>query len=169
MKRLSTIVVLPFLLLFALGSTGVPPTGFVGDWVLNRSKSEGLTGGLGNAEIIIHVTLDNKHLTTDQKIKIRGREQPSQPLVYNLDGTESNVEVVRPLAGTMSLKARILEKGQMLELTSTIDGENDGKPVTVITKEYWELVEGGKAMVITRTRETPGKSEQFKLYFEKVK
>lgn len=140
---------------------------YAGTWVLDRSKSEGLTGTLGNADLMLIVTQDEKTLTTDQRIKIRGREQPSNPLSWNMDGTESEAEVVRPLAGTMKLKARFLEKGRVLELKSTIDGFDKGKEVSVITKEYWELTSGGKALKILRTRETPGKSQQFTLFFVK--
>jgi hypothetical protein len=140
---------------------------FEGTWVLNRAKSEGLTGGLANAEIVLIVTQNTKKLTAEQKIRVRGREQPSQSLTYNLDGTETTEEVVRPLAGTMHLRAKVLEKGAVLELRSTISGDDRGKETAIITKEFWELAENGKVLKITRIRETPSKTQQFKLYFEK--
>ncbi len=163
MKRLPAYI---FLLTLTL-SVGAAPVKFEGTWVLNRNKSEGLTGGLAGAEIILVVTQDDKRLTIEQKTKIRGREQPSEPLTYNFDGTETTAEVVRPLAGTIRLQARVLEKGKTLELRSTINGDNQGKEVTIITKEYWEILEGRKALKITRIRETGLKTQQFKLYFEK--
>jgi hypothetical protein len=159
---ISSVLILGFVF-----SAAAAPAKFAGTWTLNRSKSDGLTGGLANAEIVMIVTQDEKKLTADQRIRIRGREQPSQPLTYNLDGSESTVEVVRPLAGTLHLHAKLLEKGQTLQLRSTIEGNNLGKEYSVVTKEYWELAENGKALKITRIRETPEKTQQFKLYFEK--
>jgi len=88
-------------------------------------------------------------------------------LTYNLDGSETTAEVVRPLAGTMHLKARVLQEGRGLELRSTITGNDQGNKVTIITKEYWEIAGGGKALKITRVRTTPDTSVQFRLYFEK--
>jgi hypothetical protein len=167
MKRLSVSCVLFSYAIVALYSVSAAPAKFQGTWVLSRAKSEGLTGGLANAEIVLVVTQTEKQLTAEQKIRIRGREQPSQPLTYNLDGTESTAEVVRPLAGTMYLKAKLLEKGRALNLLSTISGDNQGKEVTIITREHWELDEGGKALKVLRIRETAGKTQQFKLYFER--
>jgi len=167
MKRLVVNCVLISFALTVLCVAATAPVKFEGTWLLNRKKSEGLTGGLADADIILVVTQDDKKLTADQKTRIRGREQPSQPLTYNLDGSESTADVVRPLAGTMRLHAKVLDKGRTLELRSTITGDIENKEVTIITKEYWELLEGGKALKITRIRETPEKTQQFKLFFEK--
>ncbi len=54
---------------------------FDGTWVLNRAKSSGLTGALGNAEIRLLVSQDSKELTVEQKLVIRGREQDSPLMV----------------------------------------------------------------------------------------
>jgi hypothetical protein len=167
MKKLLPACITISLAMITLISVNAAIARFNGTWILNRSKSEGLTGALANAEIILVVTQDNKKLVAEQKIRVRGREQPSQPLIYNLDGSETTVEVVRPLAGTMHLQAKVLEKGQVLSLRSSISGENRGKEVAINTKEYWELAEGGRVLKITRVRETPEKTQQFKLYFEK--
>lgn len=166
-RRISAKSFVLYFLIAAIVPAGAAPGSFEGAWVLNRAKSRGLTGGLSNAEVILVVTQNPKQLTAEQKIIIRGREQPSQQLTYNLDGSESTAEVVRPLAGTMHLRARSLENGRSLELRSTISGENQGKEVTIVTKEVWELAESGKALRILRTRETPDRTQQFRLYFDK--
>lgn len=139
---------------------------FEGTWVLNREKSSGLTGALGNAEIRLVVTQDDKQLTAEQKIIIRDREQPSQELIYKLDGSENEVEVSRPLAGTMKLKAKWIESSKTLELQSSITGENEGQPATVTTQEQWQLV-GGDTLKITRNRKSPQGIQSFKLFFQK--
>lgn len=138
---------------------------FDGTWALNREKSSGLTGALGNAEILMVVTQDAKQLTAEQKIIIRDREQPSQELVYKLDGSETEAEVSRPMAGTMKLKAKWLEQSKALELHSVISGENQGKPATISTLEQWQLI--GDTLRIIRTRKTPQGTTTFKLVFQK--
>jgi len=153
--------------LIAICAAGAAPSKFAGVWVLNRSKSAGLTGALANAEIRLVVTQDDKQITTEQKIIIRGREQPSQEFIYKFDGSETTAEVVRPLAGTMNLKARWIEATKTLELTSKITGDVSGKEATITTREQWRLVESGKALKIIRTRETPQGKQQFKLHFDR--
>ena len=116
--------------------------------------------------MLLEVTQTHLELTVEEKIKIRGRVQPSQPRQFRLDGRESTVEVSRPLAGTMELEARLIAKGRSLQLKSTISGDNQGEPVTLITKEYWELTDNGK-LKITRLRELGEKSQQSVLIFDK--
>ncbi len=140
---------------------------FDGAWVLNRAKSSGLTGALGNAEIRLLVSQTEKELTVEQKLVIRGREQDSPQMVYKLDGSENQAEVVRPLAGTSKLKARWVASSKTLELSSTITGEVDGKTATVTTKEFWQLSPTGEALKVTRIRQSPQGTQSFKLLFEK--
>lgn len=167
MKRLSAICVVTLMALIAARAGSAPPPKFAGVWVLNRSKSAGLTGALANAEIRLIVTQDDKQITAEQKVIIKGREQPSQEFFYKLDGSETTAEVVRPMAGTMKLKAKWIEYSQTLELTSIITGDNEGKETTITTKEQWQLRENGKVLQIVRTRETPQGRKLFGLHFDK--
>jgi hypothetical protein len=153
--------------MIAVCGAAAAPSKFAGVWVLNRSKSEGLTGALQNAEVRMIVAQDDKQITTEQKVIIRGREQPSQEFTYKFDGSETTAEVVRPLAGTMKLKAIWIESSKTLELISTITGEAGGQEATITTREQWRLAEGGKALKITRARETPQGKQQFKLHFDR--
>lgn len=150
---------------FAQKKSTVPR--FAGTWVLNREKSAGLTGQLGNAEIRLVVAQDAKSLSAEQKVVLRGREQPSQELNYKLDGTETEAEVVRPLAGTMKLKAKWVESSKTLELISTITSDAEGKPASITTKEQWQLIGDGEALKVTRIRQSPQGTQTFKFYFEK--
>ncbi len=171
MKRMKTAAIFVFVLLTAVSVLGqtkqaksaIPK--FEGTWVLVPEKSSGLTGGLSKAEIHMVVTQNDSQLTAEQKIIIRQREQPSQELVYQLDGSENGIEVVRPLAGTMKLKAKWLESNKVLELHSSITGENEGKPATISTLEQWQLV--GDTLRIIRTRKSPQGTLTFKLIFQK--
>lgn len=168
MKTMKAMALCVFVLMAALavyGQTKSAIPKFDGTWVLDREKSSGLTGALGNAEILMVVTQDAKQLTAQQKIVIRDREQPSQELIYKLDGSESEAQVSRPMAGTMKLKAKWLEKSKVLELHSVISGENEGKPATISTLEQWQLI--GDSLRIIRTRKAPQGTMTFKLVFQK--
>lgn len=167
MKRISASCIVASLALIAVCAANAAPSKFAGVWKLNRDKSDGLTGALANAEIRLIVTQDDKGITTEQKTIIRDREQPSQEFSYKLDGSETTAEVVRPLAGTMSLKARWIEAAKILELVSTITGDNNGREVTITTRERWQLAENGKALEIIRTREAPQGKQRSKLYFDR--
>jgi hypothetical protein len=167
MKKLLAVCVLAISALIIARAASVAPPKFAGVWVLNRSKSAGLTGTLANAEIRLIVTQDDKQITTEQKVVIKGREQPSQEFLYKLDGSETTTEVVRPMAGTMKLKAKWVEASKTLELTSTITGDDNGKEMTVTTTEQWRLVENGKVLQIVRTRETPQGKKLFGLHFDR--
>lgn len=87
-------------------------------------------------------------------------------MVYRLDGTETTGEVSRPIAGTVELQARMLDKGRQIELKSTISGDNQGEVVTLITREFWELIDNDRTLKITRSREYGDKSTQSVLIFE---
>lgn len=171
MKRMKTAAIFALMVLAAVTALGQTKQAksampkFEGTWVLVPEKSAGLTGALSKAQIHMVVTQNDKQLTADQKMIIRDREQPSQELVYKLDGGENQIEVVRPLAGTMKLKARWIETTKTLELQSTITGENEGKPATISTQEQWQLT--GDTLKIIRNRKSPQGIQTFKLVFQK--
>lgn len=144
-----------------------PVDRMTGTWSLNRPLSEGLTGGLNGAEVQLVVERQGMELTVEQVVRIRGRRVPAEPLRYRLDGRESTAEVVRPLAGTMELAARLIEKGRVLELKSSISGDNQGQPVTLLTRETWELIEQDAQLQVVRVREWNGQTQQSKLVFQR--
>lgn len=147
------------------------PMKFTGNWILNRAKSEGLTGAMEGAEILLAVSQDDKRIHVEQKVNIRGRRQPSQELIWNLDGSETTAEVVRPMAGTMHLTAKWNEAARTLDLHSSIGasikGDDQGKEVSVTVKEIWELLDNGKSLKITRLRNSPQGRQAFRLFFDK--
>lgn len=150
-----------------LSSVNAAPLKYSGSWVLNREKSEGLTGAMDGAEILIVVSQDDKRIHVEQKVNIRGRQQPSQEMIWNLDGSETTAEVVRPMAGTMRLKAKWNEAGKTLDLHSSIQGNDQGKEISVTVKEIWELLDNGKSLKITRLRTSPQGRQAFRLFFDK--
>ena len=165
MKKFS--LIFSALALICFQTTGAEPLKYDGIWLLNRDKSQGLTGGLAGAEITLVVSQDSKRIHVEQKIGIRGRLQPSQELIWNLDGSKTTAEVSRPMAGTMNLTARWIEAGKILELNSSIEGTDQGKEVAVSTRELWQLLNHGKSLKITRTRNSPQGRQSFTLFFDK--
>jgi hypothetical protein len=67
----------------------------------------------------------------------------------------------------MELAARLIEKGRVLELKSTISGDNQGQPVTLLTRETWELIEQDAQLQVVRVREWNGQTQQSKLVFQR--
>ena len=186
MKRLRMLIILVVSLVGATSIPGGRPLtvaagqtdGFAGTWRLNRDRSEDLAGGLPGAEYVVEVAIHQAELTIEEKIRIRGRWQPSQPRLFYLDGRRSTAEVSRPIAGTMELEARRLDpdtagsnkkngRAGILELKSTLSGDNRGTPVTLMTREFWELIDGGQALKILRIREIGEKSQQTTLVLER--
>lgn len=167
MKKILVSIILWGVVLSIVCSGAAAPPKFAGTWILNRNKSEGLTGGLADAEVRLVVTQDERLLSYEQQVLIRGRQQPAQELTYRMDGEETTAEVVRPVAGTMYLKAKWLEATKSLELVSTIAGESSGKEVKITTQEQWQLLENGKALRVTRTRTSPQGRQVSRLYFDK--
>ncbi len=154
-------------ILLSLHAPAAAPPSYAGTWKLVREKSDGLTGGLAGADVQLVVKQDAEKIYVEQIVTIRGRRQPSQELIWRLDGSESSADVSRPLAGSMTLKARWLEGLKTLELYSSISGDDQGKEVAVVTKESWELLQNGKALRISRTRNAPQGRHSSKLWFEK--
>lgn len=164
----NTILLAAAFMLLILPAKSAAPANYGGIWKLNREKSQGLMGMLPGAEFYLAVSQDEKRIHVEQKIRIRGREQPSQELIWNLDGGESTAEVSRPMAGTMHLKARWNEGARSLELLSVIKGDDLGKTVNLSTHEVWELLNNGKSLRITRTRTGLEKKQTSTLVYERT-
>jgi hypothetical protein len=142
-------------------------TNFAGTWELDKSKSEGFQGPQGNIESVTYViTQDDKQLTWESKTLVGGQER-AQTYKYNLDGSESTVEVAGRMPGKATLKAKWLGEGKTLELSSVRNLNFQGNEVTITTKEHWELAEEGKVLKIHRTTESPRGTQEAKLTFNK--
>lgn len=87
---------------------------------------------------------------------------------YRLDGKETTLEMTERMPGTVALKAKWKNAGQVLDLTTTrYVTTPQGDDLTLTTKEQWELAEGGKLLKIRRTMETPMGARQSELVFKK--
>src|SRR5215471_18103043 len=154
MKRILVSFGVICILALAISAIGAEPANFAGTWVLDKSKSTGLQGRMANADVTLVVTQDGKKLVVETKVSMDGQARPSQPYAYNLDGSETSVEVQGQMPGTAKLKAKWLDGGKSAELTRTQNANIQGNDVTITTTDHWELADGGKVLKVHRVTDS---------------
>jgi hypothetical protein len=167
MKRLLLFCILVTALVVEVLAAGPAPANFSGTWVLDKTKSEGLSGAMAGADVTMVVTQDAKQLTTETTITGGQREVPVQKATYNLDGSETTVEMTGRMPGKATLKAKLMGDGNILELNSVQTGNIQGNDVTITRLDHWELAEGGKVLKVHRKTESPRGAQESKLVFNK--
>lgn len=152
---------------------------FAGTWVLDKTKSEGLRGPMANAEVMMVVTQTDKDLSVETKVVMPegaegGAGRPGgggggglQTSAYKLDGSDVTGELTGRMPGKFTNKAKWLDDGKKLELTSIRNVNFQGNDVALTTTEHWELLEGGKVLKIHRTSESPRGTQETTLLFNK--
>ncbi|MGH9932281.1 MAG: hypothetical protein ACREA9_24025 [Pyrinomonadaceae bacterium] len=165
MKRISAAVALFCVLV--VGSVSAAGTNFSGTWVLDKAKSEDLQGRMANVDQEWAVTQDAKTLTVDKSFSGGEQPIPSQKSTYNLDGSETSMEMTGRMPGKAALKAKWQGDGKILELNSVLKANVQGNDVTITTTEHWELADGGKTLKVHRVSETPRGTQESKLVLTK--
>lgn len=167
MKRLLVFCILVCALAIEVWAAGPAPANFSGTWVLDKAKSDALNGPMAGADITMVVTQDGKQLTTETTYTGGQRETPTQKATYNLDGSETTVEMTGRMAGKATLKAKWMGDGNALELSSVQNVNVQGNDVTITRQDHWELAEGGKVLNVHRKSESPRGTQELKLVFNK--
>jgi hypothetical protein len=156
MKRALTICGLFCALMIGVAAVSAQKgANFAGTWELDKSKSQ-LSQRLADSikSATWTVTQDDKQLTSEQKIERvegagggggRGFGMGSGALTVKLDGSETTTESER---GKTVSKAKWLNGGMTLEITSVTSGAFQGNAFTRTTTEHWELADGGKTLKI---------------------
>jgi len=181
MKRLFLIAGLmsAFLLVVLAASAAA---NFGGTWALDKAKSQGLSQRLQGADKVTWtITQDDKTISIDQKVEGGqpagggpggggggggmgggGGRPPAGPTAYNLDGSESTVEMGQ---GKASLKATW--SGATLELVrkSTFNGPNG--EVTSTNSQKLSLSGDGKVLTAVVHSESPRGTTDSTLVFNK--
>ena len=165
MKRISAALALFCVLV--VGSVSAAGTNFSGNWVLDKAKSEGLQGRMASVDQTWAVTQDAKTITIDKSFSGGEQPIPSQKSTYNLDGSETSMEMTGRMPGKAALKAKWQGDGKILELNSVLKANVQGNDVTITTTEHWELADGGKTLKVHRVSETPRGTQESKLTFTK--
>jgi hypothetical protein len=180
-------------LVFALAAHAAAPN-FAGTWTLDKSKSQGLSQRIQNAESVSWViTQTEKEITVDEKITGgggpggppggapgaggppaggqggqgggRGMMGPQGPRTFNLDGTETTGEAGR---GKFARKATLSTDGKTLELISKLTFQNmEGNEITTTSSDKLSLSADGKVLTVVRHAESPRGAQDSTLVFNK--
>ena len=143
-------------------------TNFSGTWGMNKSKTEGLPQQMANIDSLTWVVTQNdKTITVESKTVAGGQARPSQPLTYNLDGSETTAELGGQMPGKANLKAKWMDDGKILEISAVEHRSAQGNEFTATRNEHWELAEGGKVLKVHRKSENPRGAQETKYVFDK--
>src|ERR1043166_8312008 len=171
-------------LVFALAAHAAAPN-FAGTWTLDKSKSQGLSQRIQNAEGVSWIiTQTDKQISVEEKIQggggpggapgagggggqggRGGMMGPQGPRTYNLDGTETTGEAGR---GKFARKATLSSDGKTLELVNknTFTGQ-DGNEITITSTDKLTLSGDGKVLTVARHSESPRGPQDSTLVFNK--
>ena len=171
-------------LVFALAVHAAAPN-FAGTWTLDKSKSQGLSQRVQNAESVSWViTQTDKEITVEEKIQGGGGPGGAPggggpgggqgggpgrgmmgPRSYNLDGTETTGEAGR---GKFARKATLSSDGKTLELVSkNMFTGPDGNEVTITNSDKLSLSADGKVLTVVRHSESPRGAQDSTMVFNK--
>jgi hypothetical protein len=167
MKRSLVFLSLCCVLMAGFWSVSAAPTNFAGTWSLDKAKSEGLQGRMANVDQTWVVTQDAKTFTVETSFSGGEQQMPSQKRTYNLDGSETSMEMTGRMPGKATLKAKWQGDGKILELSSVLKANVQGNDVTITTTEHWELADGGKTLKVHRVSENPRGTQETKLTLAK--
>jgi len=168
MKRCLLLVSLCCVLMVGLWSvSAAAPTDFSGTWALDKAKSEGLQGPMAQMDQTWVVTQDAKTFNVEASFSGGEQPRPPQKRTYNLDGTETTMDVTGRMPGKATMKAKWQGDGKILELNQVTKANFQGNDVTITTTEHWELADGGKTLKVHRTQESPQGTRETKLTFAK--
>lgn len=190
MRKLLFALGLTSALVFALAVHAATPN-FAGTWTLDKSKSQGLSQRVQNAESVSWViTQTDKEITVDEKIQGGGGPPAGGapaggppgggqgggggrggmmgapgPRSYNLDGSETTGEAGR---GKFARKATLSSDGKTLELVSkTMFSGPDGNEITVTSSDKLSLSGDGKTLTVARHSESPRGAQDSTMVFNK--
>lgn len=167
MKRSLVFLSLCCVLMVGFWSVNASHTSFAGTWSLDKAKSEGLQGPTAQMDQTWVVTQDAKTLTVEASFSGGDQPRPPQKRTFNLDGSETSMDVTGRMPGKAAMKAKWQGDGKILELGSVLKGNVQGNDITVTTTEHWELADGGKTLKVHREQEGPQGKRETKLTFAK--
>ena len=171
-------------LVFALAAHAAAPN-FAGTWTLDKSKSQGLSQRVQNAESVSWViTQTDKEITIEEKIAGGGGPPGGGapgaggggqgggrgmgmggPRTFNLDGTETTGDTGR---GKFARKATLSSDGKTLELVSKVTGQSpDGNEFSFTSSDKLTLSADGKVLTVVRHSESPRGAQDSTLVFNK--
>src|SRR5258705_9309216 len=193
MRKIICVLSLASALIFALAVHAAAPASFAGTWTLDKSKSQGLSQRMQGADSVSWViTQTDKEITIEEKATggqmgggpgggappaggrppgggggggRRGGMMGGGPGTYNLDGSETTVDIGR---GKAVRKASWSSDGKILELVSKATFEGPNGEVTNTTTDKFQLSGDGKVLTVIRHSEGgPRGTQDMTLVFTK--
>jgi hypothetical protein len=178
MRKLFLVAGLTAAFMLLVVAASAQKTNFAGTWTLDKTKSQGLSQRLQGADKVTWtITQDDKTISIDQKVEGGqapqgggggggmgggGGRPPAGPVAYNLDGSETSMEMGQ---GKATLKATW--SGGTLELVrkSTFNGPNG--EVTSTNSQKLSLSSDGKVLTAVVHSESPRGTTDSTLVFNK--
>jgi hypothetical protein len=171
-------------LVIALAVHAAAPANFAGTWTLDKSKSQGLSGRMQNAESVSWViTQTEKEITIEEKVTGgnppaggppgggpggggpgRGMGGFGGPRTFNLDGSETSGDTGR---GKFVRKATVSGDGKTIELTSKSTFQGPEGEITSTSTDKLQLSADGKTLTVNRHSENPRGNQDSTLVFNK--
>jgi hypothetical protein len=167
MKRSLVLLSLFSVLMVGFWSVGAAATDFSGTWALDKAKSEGLPPQIANVDQTWVVTQDAKTFTVETSYSGGEQPRPPQKRSYNLDGSETTMDVTGRMPGKATMSAKWQGDGKILELNQVTKANVQGNDITITTTEHWELADGGKTLKVHRKQESPRGAQETKLVLTK--
>lgn len=182
MRKLFCALSLMSALVLAMAVHAAAPANFAGTWTLDKSKSQGLSGRMQNAESVSWViTQTDKELTIEEKVT--GGNPPNGggtgqgggqgrgmgggfggPRTFKLDGSETAGDMGR---AKFVRKATLSSDGKTLELTTKTTFQGPDGEVTSNSNDKLTLSGDGKTLTVTRHSESPRGNQDSTLVFNK--
>ena len=189
MRKLVCALSLMSALVIALAVHAAAPGNFAGTWTLDKSKSQGLSNRMQNAESVSWViTQTEKQLTIEEKVTGgpsmngagtgtgggvgpgtgggpgRGMGGFGGPRTFNLDGSETSGDMGR---AKFVRKATVSGDGKTIELTTKTTFQGQDGEVTSTSNDKLTLSADGKTLTVTRHSESPRGNQDSTLVFNK--
>ncbi|HEY2962588.1 MAG TPA: hypothetical protein VGJ37_09255 [Pyrinomonadaceae bacterium] len=184
MRKLLCALSLMSALVIALAVHAAAPANFAGTWTLDKSKSQGLSGRMQNAESVSWViTQTEKEITIEEKVTGgnppaggppgggpggggpgRGMGGFGGPRTFNLDGSETSGDTGR---GKFVRKATVSGDGKTIELTSKSTFQGPEGEITSTSTDKLQLSADGKTLTVNRHSENPRGNQDSTLVFNK--
>jgi hypothetical protein len=185
MKQKMILMAVACLLLSAVAAFAQSKTDFSGEWTLDVSKSK-----VNNIESgTLSVTQTDKDITYKTDLKRTPRPEGAgangggngggggqgggrpmggpQSWTYALDGKETSIDTPGPQGMTIPTKLKSDWDGSKLKLTSKRTVNTPNGEMTFTTKDTWEIVDGGKALKVTRESEGRNGPQTSEFYYTK--
>ena len=193
MRKLLCALTVMSALVIAVAVHAAAPANFAGTWTLDKSKSQGLSPRMQNADSATWVITQNeKEITIEEKVtggnpppgggpggggtgggggqgggQGRGMGGFGGPRTFALDGSETAGEMGGGRPAKFVRKATVSADGKTLDLSSKVTFQGPDGEIVSTTTEKLVMSADGKMLTVTRHSESPRGTQDSTLVFNK--